>query len=114
VAYARDHLAPYREERGGAESLLPHMYHGLLHEVIAPIAYPDPAAAGTPQAMLMGREHREKVAEVLNGSVLRELGLDPACALERLLRQLVATHVAIRDANLGCGEGFRLLGEAAA
>ena len=37
-----------------------------------------------------------------------------ACALERLLRQLVATHVAIRDANLGCGEGFRLLGEAAA
>ena len=40
MAYARDHLAPYREERGGAESLLPHMYHGLLHEVIAPIAYP--------------------------------------------------------------------------
>ena len=82
--------------------------------MVALIAYPDPAAAGPSQAKLMGREQREKVAELLNGTVLRELGLDPACALERLLRQLVATHAAIRDANHGCGEGFRLLGEAAA
>ena len=110
VAYARDQLAPYRE----AAPLLPPMYRDLLPEVVALIAYPDPAAAGPSQARLMGREHREKVAEVLNGTVLRELGLDPACALERLLRQLVATHAAIRDANHGCGEGFRLLGEAAA
>jgi len=84
------------------------------NQVVALIAYPDPAAAGPSQARLMGREQREKVAELLNGTVLRELGLDPACALERLLRQLVATHAAIRDANHGCGEGFRLLGEAAA
>ena len=46
--------------------------------MVALIAYPDPAAAGTPQATLMGREHLEQVAEVLNGTVLRELGLDPA------------------------------------
>lgn len=109
VAYARDNLAPHRE----AQSLLPPMYRGLLHEVVALIAYPDPAAAGASQARLMSREHREKVAEMLNGAVLRQMGLDPTCALERLLRQLVATHVAIRDANLGCGEGFRLLGDAA-
>ena len=109
VAYARDNLAPHRE----AEALLPLMYRGLLHEVVALIAYPDPASAGAAQARLMGREHRERVAEVLNSAVLRELGLDPTCALERLLRQLVATHAAIRDANHSCGEGFRLLGEAA-
>ena len=46
--------------------------------MVALIAYPDPAATGTPQATLMGQEHREQVAEVLNGTVLRELGLDPA------------------------------------
>ena len=68
----------------------------------------------TSRVITSGREQREKVAALLNGAVLRELGLDPACALERLLRQLVATHAAIRDANHGCGEGFRLLGEAAA
>ena len=47
MAYARDHLAAHRE----AESLLPPMYHGLLHEVrltltlaltLTPYTYPYP------------------------------------------------------------------------
>ena len=107
VAYAQRELAPLRES---AEATHP----GLLQDVVGLIAYEDPAAAAVPQARLMGTAQREAAAEALNGAVLKEAGLDPTCALERLLRQLVATHTAIRDANHGCGEGFRLLGEAAA
>lgn len=103
VAYAQQQLAPYRE---AAERSHP----GLLQDVVALIAYDNPSGTATPaaQARLMSRAQREVVAVALNGALLREHSLDPMCAIERLLRQLVATHIAIYDANQGCGESFRL------
>ena len=40
--------------------------------------------------------------------ILEECGVEPTTAIERLLRQLVATNHAIRDANDGFGQNFHL------
>ena len=75
-------------------------------------------------------QQREFVADALNGvvrphlrapvrvpspdacavvvQILEECGVEPTTAIERLLRQLVATSHAIRDANDGFGQNFHL------
>ena len=57
----------------------------------------------------MGDGHREATADLLNSAILQEHGLPASCAIERLLRQLLAVHAAARDANDGYGADFRLL-----
>ena len=64
--------------------------------------------ARTPSALL-GDGHREATADLLNSAILQEHGLPASCAIERLLRQLLAVHAAARDANDGYGADFRLL-----
>mmetsp|Transcript_9032 Transcript_9032/g.26619 ORF Transcript_9032/g.26619 Transcript_9032/m.26619 type:complete len:100 (+) Transcript_9032:477-776(+) len=56
----------------------------------------------------MRDQHRDLVADALNSACLEESGAASTSSLERLLRQLVAAHAAIRRANLDCGEDFRL------
>ena len=83
----------------------------------------------------MRDQHRDLVADALNSACLEESGAASSSSLERLLRQLVAAHAAIRHspaldgassrqispsldtsrrlshrrrANLDCGEDFRL------
>ena len=61
-----------------------------------------------PASRLMSSAYREEAADLLNSAVLQEHGCARSCAIERLLRQLVATGEAIRDANYGYGDGMRL------
>mmetsp|Transcript_17126 Transcript_17126/g.57665 ORF Transcript_17126/g.57665 Transcript_17126/m.57665 type:complete len:100 (+) Transcript_17126:231-530(+) len=56
----------------------------------------------------MQAQHCDLVADALNSACLEESGGAASSSLERLLRQLVATHAAIRRATLDCGDNFRL------
>ena len=47
----------------------------------------------------------------ISPAMLEEHGVPPTCAIERLLKQLLAVHGATRDANLGFGEQLRLAAE---
>ena len=106
VSYAQGELAPYHESSPSEEA------SKELADVFSLIAYESPSeAAGGLPARLMGSEHREATADLLNGGVLEEHGVPPTCAIERLLKQLLAVHGATRDANLGFGEQLRLAAE---
>lgn len=59
----------------------------------------------------MSEAHREATADCLNGAVLEEHGVPAACAIERLLRQLLAVREAAREGNQGCGDELRLARE---
>ena len=72
------------------------------------LAYDDPASAPASSARLIGDEQREATADYLNGVILQAHGAQPTCAMERLLRQLIATADALRDANHGYGECLSL------
>lgn len=96
LGYCQAHLATYR---GRMETVYP----GKLGTVVSLLAYSRPEAS--PQvAPLLQLAHREAVADAVNSAVLSESGARPSSSLQRLLQQLVATHGAIRDVNLGCGE----------
>jgi hypothetical protein len=98
LAYCQAHLAPYR---GRMEAACP----GKLGKVVSLLAYSQPE--DSPQvAPLLELAHREAVADAVNSAVLRESGARPSSSLHRLLQQLVATHGAVREVNLGCGQGL--------
>ena len=60
----------------------------------------------------MSDAHRESTADCLNGSVLWEHRVPPSCAIERLLRQLLAVSLATREANLGYGHDVKMVEDA--
>eukprot|EP00316_Scyphosphaera_apsteinii_P012463 CAMPEP_0119320514 /NCGR_PEP_ID=MMETSP1333-20130426/52684_1 /TAXON_ID=418940 /ORGANISM="Scyphosphaera apsteinii, Strain RCC1455" /LENGTH=424 /DNA_ID=CAMNT_0007327253 /DNA_START=169 /DNA_END=1443 /DNA_ORIENTATION=+ len=101
VTYAQTHLAQYRSHMEAS-------FPGLLQDAVALLAYDDPIRDDVPIRYLMRQEQRELVADALNSAVLAECGEESTCALERMLRQLVAVHHTLRDSNLGFGDSFRL------
>ena len=78
VAYAQKELAV--ESSPAAE----------LAEVFALIAYEKPSDVTGRPAALMGVAHLEGSVGALNAAILQEQGLPSTCAIERLLRQLLA------------------------
>lgn len=50
----------------------------------------------------------QETADHLNSAILADHDLPPTCALERLLRQLVATSDALRETNHGYGDCLSL------
>jgi len=84
-----------------------------LEEVISLLAYDDLSSAPASSARLLQDEYREATADLLNGSILEAHGIKPSCAIERLLRHLIATTDAIREANQGYGELVSVALEAA-
>lgn len=94
--YCQANLAPYR---GRMEDVYP----DKLNAVVALLAYSRPEASAH-VAPLLQHAHREMVASAVNSAVLSESGAQPNSSLQRLLRQLVATHDAIREHNNGCGQ----------
>jgi len=104
IAYAQKHLGRYRSDQDAARV-------GQLQNVVALLAYDEPHDSEAPLSHLMAPQQRESVADALNSAVLHEAGGSPQSGIERLLRQLVATHQAIREANLGYGQAFRLANE---
>ena len=104
LTYAQEHLHAYQEDAAVARH-----HPGMLRDVVALLAYADPAASADAScARLLADSHRELVADALSGAVLQRHGVNPACAIERILRQLVAVHGALREANGGCGQTFEL------
>lgn len=104
VAFAQAELAPYQS----AAEPLPAEEAAELADVFALIAYERPEAMAGAPSRLMSEAYREATADALNGAVLEEHGAPPTCAIERLLRQLLAVSEAVRDANLGYGDGLHL------
>ena len=106
VAYAQRELAPYQTAASPPPSPTA---AAELADVFALIAYEHPADAQGPASALLGDAYRERTADVLNGAVLELNGVPATCAIERLMRQLVVVTQVSREANMGYGEGFRLL-----
>ena len=126
LTFAQGHLSRYRSRMEGR-------YPGLLAEVIALLAHADP----DDDHPLLGSRQREIVADALNSAVrksqqqhvttnstiaranqntraflvwqvLEERGAPPSSAIERLLRQLVATRRAMVEANGSFGQHFSI------
>jgi hypothetical protein len=98
LGYCQANLAPYRGQMEAA-------YPGKLSTVVSLLAYSRPET-NPHVAPLLELAHREAVADAVNSAVLSESGARPSSSLHRILQQLVAARGAIREVNLGCGEGL--------
>jgi hypothetical protein len=100
VTYAQRELSRYHPPGGSAPTA---DACRELEDAYSLIAYQSPSDAPPSIAHLMSDAHRAETADCLNGTVLEENGVPRMCAIERLLRQLVAVSDATRDANAGYG-----------
>ena len=91
--------APWARPEFKATGKSPFDYIGDSPDVATKLPKASEAPAAVAGLLTLGLEHKH-AATVLGD--------------ETFSAQRVATHAAIRDANHGCGEGFRLVGEAAA
>jgi hypothetical protein len=89
-------------------SARPAGYGEEVEALLCLLAFDHPSKSSARAAQLLSLEHLEATADCLNSAVAEELGAAPTCAIERLLRQLVAVSDALREVNLGQGECMHL------
>jgi hypothetical protein len=83
-------------------------YGEEVEALLCLLAFDHPSKSSARATQLLSLEHLEATADCLNSAVAEELGAAPTCAIERLLRQLVAVSDALREVNLGQGECMHL------
>lgn len=107
IIFAKKDLYPFRDASPE--------YGMILREIIPLVAYPNPEESR--MKYLFSAERREYVADVVNSAILKAsprgakmLGhmREPISSMEKLLKQLVATHHQLHEENQNQGEVFNL------